>query len=266
MYFDSHAHFTVREGPEGFEASLTRAAGAGVTRVLAIGGSDALNAGALAAAAAFPTQVHVSLGFDRGMAAMAAPDAAALTATMARLRAMVAAAGAAALAVGETGLDYHYSPERPVSQRRLFEAHLALALELKRPVVVHSRDADADTLDLLGAYARAGGQGVLHCFTGELAFARGLLDLGFHISFSGILTFRTADALRAVAREVPDDRLLIETDSPHLAPVPHRGNVNEPAWVIPVAAMLANVRQCPVEHVAAVTMANASRLFRWPGV
>jgi TatD DNase family protein len=133
-------------------------------------------------------------------------------------------------------------------------------------VVVHSREADEATLAELREHAQAwrgepGRAGVLHCFAGDEAFARQLLDLGFHISFSGIVTFRNADALRAVARLVPDDRLLIETDTPLLAPVPVRGKRNEPAFLPHVAAKLAGVRGCSVERIAEITTANAEWLF-----
>ena len=133
-------------------------------------------------------------------------------------------------------------------------------------MIVHSREADADTLDLLAAHASAwrgdpARLGVLHCFTGTAEFAARLVDLGLMISFSGILTFRNADPLREVARGIPADRLLIETDTPFLAPVPHRGKRNEPAWVAPVAEALAKIRNDSLERIAHSTTANAEKLF-----
>jgi TatD DNase family protein len=144
--------------------------------------------------------------------------------------------------------------------------NLDIAAGLGKPVVVHSREADEDTLRLLADYAARwprtdAAPGVLHCFTGSLSFARRLIDLGFMISFSGIVTFKNADALREVAAEVPDERLLIETDSPYLAPVPYRGKRNEPAYVLEVARLLAELRGCELETLAAYTTANALRFF-----
>ncbi len=136
-------------------------------------------------------------------------------------------------------------------------------------MVVHSREADADTLRMLGAYvestpALAGRPAVLHCFTGGLGFAQSLVELGLMISFSGILTFKNADALRAVAKALPEEKLLVETDAPYLAPVPMRGKQNEPAYVRHVAECLAELRGCSLEHITAVTSENAARLFAWP--
>jgi len=261
MYTDSHAHFDEADGVDGHREVLARAAAAGVSRVVAVGGSAALNAGALAAVIDFPAMVRATLGFDRDCAAVAAADAGALQASMSALREAVLAERGRVVAIGETGLDYHYSPDRPAAQRQLFEAQLELALALQLPVVVHSRDADEDTLAVLGAYAASGGRGVLHCFTGGPAFAERLVAIGFLISFSGIVSFRNADPLRAVAAVVPEDRLLLETDTPYLAPVPMRGRRNEPAFLPHVAAAVAAVRGCSAEHLAAVTTANASRLF-----
>ena len=151
-------------------------------------------------------------------------------------------------------------------QKALFADMLDLAGELSRPVVVHSREADADTLEHLGRYAAANPDhtpGVLHCFTGSLEFARALLDIGMYISFSGILTFRNAEDLRQVARQIPEDRILVETDSPYLAPVPLRGKPNQPAYVKHVAACLAELRGWAPDDCARITSENASRLFGW---
>ncbi len=173
--------------------------------------------------------------------------------------------------VGETGLDYFRLNGRSVAdmawQRERFAVHIAVAAAVAKPLVIHTRSASFDTLAMLrSAQTAAGGAltGVFHCFTETAEVARAALDLGFDISFSGILTFKTAADLRAVAAFVPLDRCLIETDSPYLAPVPHRGRSNSPAWVPHVAAELARIKALPVDAVAAATSRNFERLFQLP--
>jgi TatD DNase family protein len=172
------------------------------------------------------------------------------------------------VAIGETGLDYFRLNGRTVAgmewQRERFRVHIRAARALRLPLVIHTRAASADTLRLLREENGAEAGGVFHCFTETREVAFAALDLGFHISFSGILTFRNAEDLRQVAREVPLERCLVETDSPYLAPVPHRGKLNSPAFVPLVAAELARLKGLPVEQVAAVTTANCERLFGWP--
>ena len=173
--------------------------------------------------------------------------------------------------VGETGLDYFRLNGRSVAdmawQRERFAVHIAVAAAVAKPLVIHTRSASADTLAMLrDAQTASGGAltGVFHCFTETVEVARAALDLGFDISFSGILTFKTAADLRAVAAFVPLHRCLIETDSPYLAPVPHRGRSNSPAWVPHVAAELARIKALSVEAVAAATSRNFERLFQLP--
>ncbi|HEX4916059.1 MAG TPA: TatD family hydrolase [Vicinamibacterales bacterium] len=170
------------------------------------------------------------------------------------------------VAIGETGLDYYRLGERSVAdmawQRERFRVHIRAARETGKPLVVHTRSASADTLAILREEGGDAVGGVFHCFTETAEVARSALELGFHISFSGIVTFRNAEDLRQVAAFVPWDRLLIETDSPYLAPVPHRGKRNEPAYVPHVAGLIANLRGVAIEQVAAVTSANFERLFR----
>mgnify|MGYP000609649087 CR=1 FL=1 len=171
--------------------------------------------------------------------------------------------------IGETGLDYYRLNGRSVAdmhwQRERFRIHIRAARQLGKPLVIHTRSAAEDTLRVLreegenGSAGSAGG--VFHCFTEDLAVARVALDLGFYISFSGILTFKTAADLREVAKFVPDDRLLIETDSPYLAPVPHRGKLNNPSFVPFVAKQLAELRGSKPEVIGALTSANFDRLF-----
>jgi len=164
------------------------------------------------------------------------------------------------VAIGETGLDYHYEPEAAELQRQAFRLHLQAAQLTGKPVIVHTREARADTLALLreAALPQAG---VLHCFTEDWPMAKAALDLGFYISLSGIVTFRNADALREVARQVPADRLLIETDAPYLAPIPHRGKPNLPEYVRDVAEFLAPLRGVDVDTLAEQTTQNFQRLF-----
>lgn len=172
--------------------------------------------------------------------------------------------------IGETGLDYYRLGERSVAdmgwQRDRFRTHIRAARQLKLPLVIHTRHASDDTLAILreeGEDATAGSAGgVFHCFTETAQVARAALDLGFYISFSGILTFKNAQHLRDVAAFVPLDRLLIETDSPYLAPVPYRGKTNNPSFVPLVAAQLAEIKHCPVEQIAEITSRNFEALFK----
>lgn len=241
--FDTHAHF---DGPpEAIAELLRRARAAGVTRILAVGGSEALNAGArravaLSANAADGTmpRVWAALGWDRDQVDVERPALETET----------------ALAIGEIGLDYFYTPETRLAQGTLFASELARAAAAKKPVVIHTRGADDDTLGFLREIPS---RGIIHCFTGSPAFARQLLDLGFYISISGIVTFRRAEEVREMARLIPSDRLLIETDSPFLAPVPKRGTENEPAFVAYTAAFLAELRGRTVEDFVRETTQNA---------
>lgn len=181
---------------------------------------------------------------------------------------MEAAERVGAVAIGECGLDYHYldkAPERVPSrevQRERFRRQLIAARELELPVIIHTREARDDTLALIREHTDPAVGGVLHCFTEDLDMAREAVRHGFYISLSGIVTFRNAESLRELARRLPLDRLLIETDSPYLAPVPHRGKPNEPAWVVEVAECIAGERGISVAEVAAQTTANFYQLFR----
>ncbi|MFZ2650607.1 MAG: TatD family hydrolase [Burkholderiaceae bacterium] len=173
------------------------------------------------------------------------------------------------VAIGETGLDYFRLGSRSHSdmewQRERFRTHIRAALHCGLPLVVHTRNAASDTLDVLGQEGGRRATGVFHCFTEGLAVARGALDLGFYISFSGILTFKNATQVREVARFVPLDRCLIETDSPYLAPMPYRGKVNNPSYVVHVAQKLAELKQLSLDSVAESTSRNFERLFTRTG-
>ena len=171
------------------------------------------------------------------------------------------ASDARVVAMGETGLDYYYQKENLHVQQQSFRDHIRIGRELNKPVIVHTRDAREDTLAILREEQADQCGGVLHCFTEDQATAKALLDLGFYISFSGILTFRNAEQIRDAARYVPLDRLLVETDSPYLAPVPHRGKENQPAYVRDVAEYLAVLKGVSLEQLADTTTKNFSQLF-----
>ena len=165
------------------------------------------------------------------------------------------------VAVGETGLDYFYSPESKVSQQQAFVTHIDVANQVNKPLIIHTRDARSDTLALMRSHKADGAGGVLHCFTENWEMARAALDMGFYISISGIMTFRNATELRDVVKKLPLDRLLIETDSPYLAPVPYRGKTNQPAYVTAVAEAIAEVKSISVTELANATTANFYSLF-----
>jgi len=237
--FDTHCHFETTDRTA-IAAVLERARTAGVERVLAVGGSEALNA---AATVAGELGCALALGHDRDQISevrLPIPEAAPLCAW------------------GEIGLDYHYSPETRRQQCELFAAELEEARHRDLPVIIHTREADDDTLAIL---REVPSRGVIHSFSGSPTFARELLDLGFFISFSGIVTFRAADNVRESAAIVPDDRILIETDSPYLAPVPMRGQANEPAFVRHTCEFLAKFRNVAVEDFAELTFLNGEGLF-----
>lgn len=260
MLIDTHAHFREAMTPADIAGIMERARFAGVGKLMAVGCEPDTNAAALRLAAAYPDRVKAAVAYDRSLAGS--------DAKVDDIRLLIQSAPAGQVAaIGEIGLDFYYEPETAEPQQELMNAQLALARELRLPVIVHSRQADAETLALLAAHAKAWeGEpdriGVLHCFTGEEPFARQLMELGFMISFSGIVTFRNADPLRAVAKIIPGDRLLLETDSPYLTPVPHRGKPNEPCYLSAVADLLAKVRGETVEAISDITSSNAERLFQ----
>jgi TatD DNase family protein len=162
------------------------------------------------------------------------------------------------VAIGECGLDYHYMHSSREAQIAVFERHLELAKELDKPIIVHNRESTEDMVEILG---RSGVRGILHSYTESLDVAKRFVDLGYFISFSGIVTFRSADMLRDVARALPHDRVLIETDTPYLAPVPYRGRDNEPAYVVKIAELLAKLWGVSIERAAEETTANFERVF-----
>ena len=256
---DSHCHLA----DEAFEATLPevieRARAAGVEGALCI--LDATNPAEAArstrVASLWPA-VRFAVGVHPHQAGVFAER---LDDVGTHVRAAVAAR-AGTCAIGEIGLDYHYDFASPDVQREVFRRQIRVASELDHPIVVHTREADDDTFAILTDDATPLVSGVFHCFTGSAATAERAVDLGFHVSFSGIVTFRTADSIREAAAVVPADRLLIETDSPYLAPVPHRGKQNEPGWVVRVADVIAEVRGVSPAEVHAQTTAAYQALFR----
>jgi TatD DNase family protein len=253
---DSHCHVAEPEFDADRDAVLARAAAAGVTTVVCVGAVGRVdNNGPTLALAGTHGGVRVAATVGiHPHDAVTADDAA-----LGVLRRMASAPGVVAL--GETGLDYHYEHSPRAAQLDAFARTAALARTLDMPLVVHVRDAHADAAAVLRAERPDSGV-VIHCFTGDAADARRYLDLGMLLSISGIVTFKTADALREAVRLIPDDHLLVETDAPFLAPVPHRGKRNEPQHVRVVAEAVAAVRGAGFEAVAATTTANARRFFR----
>ena len=252
---DSHCHVAEPEFDADRDAVLERAAASGVTTLVCVGATGAVerNLPTLALIGRHGSvEVVATVGIHPHDARTADDTAFATLACLAGTPGVVA--------IGETGLDFHYDHSPRPAQREAFARHVALARAHALPLVVHVRDAHAEAADLLRAEHAAGG--VIHCFTGGPDDARRYLDLGFAISVAGIVTFRNADALRDAVRTVPEDALLIETDAPYLAPVPHRGRRNEPALVRVVAEAVAAVCGRPVADLAATTSAAARRVFR----
>jgi TatD DNase family protein len=253
MLFDTHCHIDPERFPEGADAVLERARAAGVRGFASIGvGSLAHAEGAVALAERHP-DVVATVGIHPHDAATAdATLEAALASLAARER---------VVAIGEVGLDFHYDHSPRDTQKDVFVRAIALARKIRKPLVIHTRSAAGDTLAILEAEAARDVGGIIHCFSEDRAFARRALDLGFYLSFSGILTFKSAVAVHDVAAWAPEDRLLVETDSPYLAPIPLRGKRCEPAFVTHTAARLAALRGSDPARLAAATSENAARAF-----
>jgi TatD DNase family protein len=255
---DAHCHFDAKYFDEGAEAVMQRARAAGIVGFVVVGLADGAAGTAplttvLEMARRAPNEVAACVGIHPHDAACWTPQ------LHEGLRA--AAASPEAAAVGEIGLDYHYEHSPRPTQRDVFARLIGLAREVRKPIVVHTRSAAEETLELLeGENARDVG-GVIHCFSEDRAFAERALDLGFHLSFSGIVTFKNAKAIQEVAAWAPADRVLLETDSPYLAPVPLRGKRCEPAYVVHTARHVAMLRGVAVEDLAAAALENTERLF-----
>jgi TatD DNase family protein len=256
---DSHCHLAGESFAADLDAVVARAKDAGLERALVIleAGNEQEATQAARAIVLWP-EIRVSIGVHPH-AAHEYADSPQRAADV--VRAQVAATPAAR-AIGEIGLDYHYDFSPREVQQQVFRAQLRLARELRLPVVIHTREAAEDTLAILRAEGGGEVRGVFHCFTGTAALARAGLDLGFYISLAGIVTFPKSAELRETAALVPLDRLLTETDSPFLAPVPYRGKRNEPAFVARVVSALAEVLHTSIEELAGRTTANFHSLFR----
>jgi TatD DNase family protein len=244
---DSHCHLDDEKFDTDRAQVIERALAAGVEMMMAIGTGGELDV-AIQQAERYPF-IYATIGVHPHDAAKATPD------TFARLRDL--AAHPKVLAIGEIGLDYHYDFSPRDVQRSVFQRQLELAAEFGRPIVIHTREAWEDTMAQVTNLPHGG---IMHCFTGDAVQARQALDLGFHLSFGGVLTFPKAESLRQAAQITPEDRLLVETDCPYLAPVPHRGKRNEPAFVVDTARRLAEVRGVAPELIAECTTRNFRNL------
>ena len=250
---DSHAHLQFEQYADDLDDVLTRSRDAGVTAVINIGTDLDSSRAAIALAERHPS-LYATIGLHPHDASTFTEETSAALAELARHPKVVA--------IGETGLDFFYGHSPRDTQIDAFRRQLQLAQEARLPVVVHSRDAKEETLRLLQETTPEA-RGVLHCFTGDLDMAQRAIVLGFYISFSGIVTFKNAGPLRDVAKALPLERLLIETDCPFLTPEPHRGKRNEPAWVARVADTLAALHApATLEQIRAATAKNAASLFR----
>lgn len=254
---DSHCHLDERRFADDRDAVIARAQAAGVTELITIGASNEMQANFAAVALA---EHHAGIFATVGVH----PHAASMVSSAVMDEVTRLAHAPKVVAIGETGLDYYYdNSPRPV-QRDAFRQFIDLARRVHLPLVIHLRDAYEDAVTILREEGGAEIGGVIHCFSGDRHSARAFLDLNFDLSFSGIVTFKNADELRAVARMVPADRFMVETDAPFLTPVPHRGKRNEPAYVVLTATAVATVRQQSLEEVAGLCSTNAARRFRLP--
>jgi TatD DNase family protein len=258
MFIDSHAHIDDKQYLEDREAVIARAQAASVEVILDIGNGD-IRAGSHAQAQQLADHypfIFTSVGVHPHDALLW-PDWAP------RLQSWVN--HPKVIAWGEIGLDYYYDHSPPAAQQQAFREQLQVARARKLPVIIHTREAEADTLNILQAeWASSGLGGIFHCFTGSYNLAKAALDLGFLVSFSGVITFKKSVALQQTAARLPLDRLLVETDCPFLSPEPFRGKRNEPVRVIEVARQLAALQQKSLAEVAAVTTANFYQLFQLP--
>lgn len=259
LFIDSHAHLDGEAYSDDLEDVLRRADEAGITHMVCIGASHEMKANyeTIALAEAYD-HIYASVGVHPHDASIVTD---AVLAEIERL-----AGSERVVAIGETGLDYHYDHSPRDVQQRAFRASLQLARELKYPAVVHTRTADEDTIEILVSENAQDIGGVLHSFTGGDALADTAIDLGWYVSFSGIITFKSAEPLRQIAKRLPRDRVLVETDCPYLTPVPYRGKRNEPSYVVHTASKLAELWDVPLDEAKRQTGENAARLFGIPKV
>ena len=251
---DSHCHIDMPQFDGDRDEVVARAREAGLVEMLVVGEVDEGEALQRSLRVAEKYQLPATAGVHPHQAKLAAPQTYDQIAGLAREGRIVA--------IGEIGLDFHYDYSPHTTQREVFRRQIRLARDVGLPIVVHTREADDETAAILEEEGARETGGVIHCFTGGLELARRSLDLGLLISFSGILAFPRSEVIQAVAREVPEDRLLVETDAPFLAPPPHRGKRNEPAFVVEVARKLAALRGVSEQALGEAAQRNYARLFR----
>lgn len=252
MYIDSHCHLNMlADEPGGIDAMVSEASDNGIDHILCIAIDKASCEEVKAIADSYP-QVTASVGIHPNVD----------KAEQFTVEELVAEAShPKVIAIGETGLDYFRSEGDLEWQRDRFRVHIEAGKQTQKPLIIHTREAREDTMDILENEDAEKAGGIIHCFTENWETAKRALDIGFYISLSGIVTFKSAKDLQEVAKKLPLDRILIETDSPYLAPVPHRGKTNKPVFVKHVAEFLAELRGDTVENIAAVTSANFRQLF-----
>ena len=257
MYIDSHAHIEMSDFDDDRDAVIQRALDAGVEIIVCVGDGEVAadsHAAAFRIAEQYPF-IYTTVGVHPHEARLLDDNLCAQLKELSQHPKVIA--------WGEIGLDYHYDNSPREVQREAFRKQLRMARERGLPISIHTREAEADTLAILDEEWRGCGLGgVIHCFTGTRPFAEAVVEFGFYISFSGVITFKKAEELREIARSTQIDRILIETDSPFLAPVPYRGRRNEPAYVIATARAIAELRGVGVEEVARSTTRNFNRLFK----
>jgi len=256
MFVDSHAHIDGAEFDADREEILERARVAGVSTILNVGTGDPHSG-------AFERAVELGKTHDSVYTAIGThPHDARLYDDRAEEKIKTLIQSEHVLAWGEIGLDFHYDNSPRDVQIAVFKRQLRAARECGLPVIIHTREAESETIEILESdYAGAERRGIFHCFSGSMDLSRRALDLGFMISFSGIITFKNADHLREIAKQAPLDRLLIETDCPYLTPVPYRGKRNEPAYVVEVARCLAELHGMELEEIERITSDNFRRFF-----
>jgi TatD DNase family protein len=252
VFIDSHSHLADPAFDPDRESVIDRARSAGARAIVCVGESIEAAGRAKAIAADYPDFVWFSAGVH--------PHDASTFERFRDVEAIREFVQLGAVAIGECGLDSHYDHSPRDAQRRAFSEQLALGLELNKPVIVHTREAESDTRAMVTEAGAAGVRGVLHCYTGSHALAEAALGVGWYVSFSGIVTFKKWND-DALLRLVPDERILVESDAPYLAPIPNRGKRNEPAWVASTLARVANVRGIDVDAFGKQVTANAARLF-----
>lgn len=255
MLIDTHAHLDDARFDSDRDAMIARAREAGVEHFVTIGCDLATSRAAVELADRYPF-VYATVGVHPHEAKQIGDSWYDDLRRLAQHKKVVA--------YGEIGLDYHYNHSPPRLQRERFREQITLARELRLPIVVHTREAQDDTMAILKEENAADVGGVFHCFSGDARLAKDALDLGFLLSFSGVITFQNATMLRDIVKTVPMDRILVETDSPYLTPAPHRGQRNEPAHVRLVAEKIAAIQGMTVDQVAEITSQNARRVFKIP--